>query len=169
MQFQIPQFIDTEAKILGPLTIKQFLILAASIGVSFALFYVFETWLWFIFTAILVGGALATAFVKINGQPLILIGKAAFNFYWKPKLYLWKKKEDFAPLVNKERRPQEGLGKSLIESLQDRLTTSKVPIPKREAPIKSPKWQSVFGVKDKFEVLRKITGDKEVARRVDYR
>ena len=166
MQFQIPQFIETEAKILGPLTIKQFLILAGTIGISFGMFYVFELWLWLILTSIFVGGALATAFIKINGQSLSLIALAAINFYWKPKLFLWKQKQRPEDEINQP-RSFEG-GKSLIESLRERLTTSKISIPKREKPIKS-KWHSIFGAEDKFEVLHKITGDKEVARRIDYR
>ena len=38
MQFQTPQFIETENKIIGPLTLKQFFYLAVGFGVSFTFF-----------------------------------------------------------------------------------------------------------------------------------
>jgi len=40
MRFQVPQFIEIESKIFGPLTFKQFIYLAGGAGLSF-LFYAF--------------------------------------------------------------------------------------------------------------------------------
>ena len=37
MQFNVPQFIDIEDKIIGPLTLKQFLFLVAGAGLLFVL------------------------------------------------------------------------------------------------------------------------------------
>jgi hypothetical protein len=165
MQFQIPQFIDTEAKIIGPLTIKQFLIIAGAIGLSFILFYVLQMWLWTILAVLIIGGAIAFAMIKVNGQPLTIVAFSAFKFFWKPKLYIWKKEEK---IERNEKETTDG-EKSLIESLRERLLTSKMPVPKREKRAKGPMWQNIFGEQERFEVLRRITGDKEVARRVDYR
>ena len=48
------------------------------------------------------------------------------------------------------------------------MNTSKTAIPKRELalPIQS---QSFSQFKEKFEAVRQITGEKEIAKRVDYR
>jgi hypothetical protein len=61
MQFQVPQFIETEDKIIGPLTLKQFFYVAAAALVSFSLFFVLATWLWLLITIILGGVAVARA------------------------------------------------------------------------------------------------------------
>ena len=91
-QYQIPQFIETEDKIVGPLTLKQALYLAAAGGISFMLFFVLQTWLWAIITAILVVLAASLAFIKFNGQPLIKIIGLSITFWWQSKLYVWKKR-----------------------------------------------------------------------------
>ena len=48
MQFQVPQFIETEDKIVGPLTLRQFLYIGAAGLLSFLLFFVLKIWFWFI-------------------------------------------------------------------------------------------------------------------------
>ena len=90
MQFQVPQFIDIEDKIIGPLTLKQFLYLAGAAGFSFILFFAVEQWLWIALTAIL--GILATtfAFIKYNGQPMPKVLLSAAKYLWLPKFYLWR-------------------------------------------------------------------------------
>ena len=93
MQFQIPQFIEVENKIVGPLSLKQFLYLAAAGGISFILFFILATWLWVIITLILGSAAVSLAFVKYNGQPLHRIAWTALGFFWKPRLYLWQRRQ----------------------------------------------------------------------------
>lgn len=90
MQFQVPQFLDVEDKIFGPLTLKQFLYLAGAAALSFILFFALEEWLWITFTAILATISAALAFVKYNGRPLIYMLMHALKFTWQPKLYLWQ-------------------------------------------------------------------------------
>jgi len=64
----VPQFIDVEDKIFGPITTRQFLILLSAGLVLFIAFKLADTAL-FIFLAALIGGsALVLGFVKINGQ-----------------------------------------------------------------------------------------------------
>ena len=64
----MPQFIDVEDKIFGPITTRQFLILLSAGLVLFIAFKLADTAL-FIFLAALIGGsALVLGFVKINGQ-----------------------------------------------------------------------------------------------------
>lgn len=68
-QFTVPQFIDVESKIIGPITSRQFLILLAAaiiIGVSYK-FFDFSLFLTIAIITFLI--AVLFAFVKINGRP----------------------------------------------------------------------------------------------------
>lgn len=93
-QFQVPQFIEIEDKIIGPLTLKQFLYLAGGGALLFILFFFLEFFLWFIVALVVVPFVLALSFLKINGRPFIYFLTAMIGFIFKPKLYLWKKKEE---------------------------------------------------------------------------
>jgi len=96
-QYQVPQFIETEAKIVGPLTLKQFIYVGVAGLLIFMLFFVLRVFFWFIVSAIIAVVALAFSFGKYNGQTLPVVLKNAFLYMWQPKLYLWKKEE--APLT----------------------------------------------------------------------
>lgn len=90
MQFQVPQFIDTDDKVVGPLSLKQFAYVAAAAILS-ALFYFFTyPWLWVLASIFFFGIAIALAFVKVQGRPFANVIVSAFNFYWKPQTYIWK-------------------------------------------------------------------------------
>ena len=76
MQFQVPQFIETEDKIIGPFSIKQFIYVGAAIGISFMLYFTVQAWLWIALSLIVVGLALAlntVLAVALGGAiPLVL-------------------------------------------------------------------------------------------------
>lgn len=164
MQFQVPQFIETEDKVIGPLTLKQFLYLAAAGAVSFALFFFLKTFLWLIATFILGSVGAALAFIKINGRPLPNMLLAALGFYWKPRTYLWQRAAGPAEAEKLE------LPKTpAIQSLLEKITTSRAPIPKREKIIAPPSLENIKTKSGRYEILKKITGEREVAKRVDYR
>ncbi len=92
MKFDVPQFIEVEDKIIGPLTLKQFLYIGAGAGSLFLLWFFLKLGL-FIAVAIPVGllcGALA--FYKVNGRPFISFLGSLIKYLRKPRLYLWRKK-----------------------------------------------------------------------------
>lgn len=91
MRFQIPQFIDVEDKIFGPLTLKQFLYLAggASVGVVGVLF--FGLFFGLVIASPIIILALALAFYKVNNRPFIFVMESAFKYFTKDKLYIWQK------------------------------------------------------------------------------
>lgn len=95
MQFQVPQFIEVEDKIFGPLTFRQFVYLGGGAGVSYILYRVLPLFLAFPFILAAAGIALALAFMKFNGRPFNLAMENAFYFAIHPRLYLW----------NNERKP----------------------------------------------------------------
>ncbi len=89
MQFQIPQFIEVEDKIFGPLTFRQFVYLAGAAGSA----YIFWRVLPLVIAAPLIAGVVglssALAFFQYNGRPFILALEHGFSYLLHPKLYLW--------------------------------------------------------------------------------
>lgn len=170
MNFQVPQFIETEDQIVGPLTLREFLYLAVGGGLIFALFF-FLNFIPWMFLSFLIGSIAASfAFLKVNGRPLAVAFTAAINFYWNPRLYLWNRENQTpkTPAIQiKESKMSQA--KSLLDNLWDQLKTTKQPIPKREKTIQPAITDRVKSSKERFEMMRKITGDRELARRVDYR
>jgi len=95
MEFTVPQFIEREPKIVGPLTFKQFLYIGIAGGICFFLrFFIGKKNLpLFIFLSILImGGAVALAFLKIKGYPLLTYIKNFFIFTTTSKFFVWKRK-----------------------------------------------------------------------------
>ncbi|MFC1623667.1 PrgI family protein [Patescibacteria group bacterium] len=91
MRFEVPQFIEVEDKIFGPLTIKQFIYLAGAGGLAFALFSFLPKFISFIFIIPVIGLGIALAFYKPNNRPFINTLEASFNYLKGGKLYVWKK------------------------------------------------------------------------------
>ena len=89
MQFQVPQFIEVEDKIFGPLTFRQFVYIAGAAGIGYMLWRVLPI---FLAGPLILGfGGLgaALAFFKYNGQPFIVALEHGFFFFVRSKLYLW--------------------------------------------------------------------------------
>ncbi len=169
MQFQVPQFIDIEDKIVGPLTLKQFLYLAAAAGLSFMLFFAVQTWLWFILSIFLVGAGVGLAFVKINGRSLLRIILSAIHFYWQPQTYVWQPDNPDLPKTESTlQKFSEGLSlESIISGLSLRNVWQNV-----QTGSKTLVGESQRGyrrAKERYEIIQKITGERRAARRVDYR
>ncbi len=92
--YKIPQNVDLEDKIFGPLTLKQFLTaLGAGLVtfVSFSTVYTFAPFLFWAITILTWGTAAAFIFVRPNDQPF---SKFVFSFIWfatKPNRRAWKR------------------------------------------------------------------------------
>ncbi len=91
MRFKVPQFIDIEDKIFGPLTFKQFMYLAGGAGLAYVSYVLFP-----IYVALPLIIAVATlsfslTFVKINGKNFIFILEAYFRYMLDSKIFIWKK------------------------------------------------------------------------------
>lgn len=91
MQFQVPQFIEVEDKIFGPLTAKQFFYLLGGGAVLFLLYVFFELWIVILFGAPIAAFAGFLAFLKVNGMPFIKVLNNGLNYIFSNRLYLWKK------------------------------------------------------------------------------
>ncbi|MSU74293.1 PrgI family protein, partial [Candidatus Kaiserbacteria bacterium] len=93
MEYQVPQFIGAEDKIIGPLTLKQFIYLAGGAGLCVVFFSYLPLIVAVLLSLPVAGFAAALAFYKINGKPFIEMVEAGFNYYIRAKLFLWKHKD----------------------------------------------------------------------------
>ncbi|MDE1875014.1 MAG: PrgI family protein [Patescibacteria group bacterium] len=118
MRFQVPQFIEVEDKIFGPLTIKQFIYLLGGAGASFIVYtFIKNILIDAIFILPIMAFALALAFYKINNKPFINVVEAAFHFYFGNKLYIWKKIDK--PIVAKKSVPDSAAPDFYVPKLSD--------------------------------------------------
>lgn len=92
----MPQFIEIEDKIVGPLTLKQFIYIAGAAGLCVVFFVYLPMIFAIVLSALVAGFAAALAFYKVNGKAFIEILEAGFNYYTGAKFFLWKHKEQEA-------------------------------------------------------------------------
>jgi MFS family permease len=170
MQFQVPQFIDLEPKIVGPLTLKQFFYIGGAAGIILVGYFLLQTWLWILTSLVAVVLAIVLAFVKYNGQSTPIVVKAAFRFFWKPRFYVWRTKNaEVKPIeIPKIPRPGAGANARGLKGLLFQLSTTTKRITSREKDLT---FLSATHKKSKEEVtvLQRSTGERTAARRVDYR
>lgn len=102
MQFQVPQNIDLEDKIVGPLTLIQFLYV---LGGALIDYFLFQSLAQDYFGLFLVAGipialiSLGLAFFKIQDQPLSHFLTVGLVYMTKPKLRIWNRQTHFSPIL----------------------------------------------------------------------
>lgn len=115
-QFQVPQFITIEDRIIGPLTLKQFLYLLGAVGAAVVGWTFLHIVLFVIFVLPIAGLFTAMAFLKINERPLPTVLFAAINYYLRPRLYLWRK-ETGPPSRKPQAKTESGTPPSPLDIL----------------------------------------------------
>ncbi|MBL7142391.1 MAG: PrgI family protein [Candidatus Pacebacteria bacterium] len=93
MRFTVPQFIEHEAKIVGPLTFKQFIFIGIAVGICFVFYFTFPFTYFLMASMVLLSAAMGLAFLKVNGKALPILLFDFLKFSIAPKMYVWKKKE----------------------------------------------------------------------------
>lgn len=102
-QFTVPQFIDVEDKIIGPITSRQFVILLAA-AIIIAIFYrLFDFSLFLTLSIIIFIFAIVLGFIKINGRPFHFFLLNIIQTFRRPKTRVWNNR--LAPSVNDEKIP----------------------------------------------------------------
>jgi hypothetical protein len=132
MQFKVPQNIDLEDKIIGPLTLVQFIYLITGgiiIYISFSVFSPIVFWPIAIIVGLL---SLTLAFIKIQDQPFSRFLASMALFFVRPQKRVWNKEialEEIpykkASQIKKEdmKVPQKAVEKSELEKLSYILDT----------------------------------------------
>lgn len=90
MRFKVPQFIEVEDKIFGPLTFKQFIYLVGGGGLCFILWRFLPGFIAIFLVLPAAGLAVALAFYRPNNRAFIDTLESAFKYLIGNKLYLWK-------------------------------------------------------------------------------
>lgn len=93
-QYIVPQFIDVEDKILGPISVRQFIIFLVSAGLvagAYQILYKLANQTGaFLFTAIgVILATVAFAFVRVNGRPFHLFLLNLLQTVKNPRMRLW--------------------------------------------------------------------------------
>ena len=91
MRFQVPQFVDIEDRIIGPLTLKQFafyLIAAMIIGI---LYVMVSLGVLIVLALPIAGTALLFAHARFYGQPFGQVLINGISYAMGSKLYLWRR------------------------------------------------------------------------------
>jgi hypothetical protein len=90
-KFIVPQFIENEEKILGPITVRQFVLSLAGFFAIFLEFRLF-TLPYFIMLALPTAGIVgAFGFVTVNGQPFHIFFLNVLESLSRPGLRVWDK------------------------------------------------------------------------------
>lgn len=136
MQYKVPQNIDLEDKIIGPLTMLQFIYLMVGGMIVYVAFETFEFGVFIIIAFPVALLAICLAFVKVQDQPFSKFLIAALFYLTRPKSRVWYKNpqaEKFkSELVNKKPTQKEKteiahktVEKSELEKLAMILDTGK--------------------------------------------
>ena len=109
MQFQVPQFIEIEDKIFGPLTFKQFIYVVGGAGAVFIIYHFLP---FLIAVPLIIGVAslsLSLAFYKVNNRPFAFTLESALKYLLSNKLYIWRRSEQkkIAPIKPVEKEPAQ--------------------------------------------------------------
>ncbi len=88
-QFTVPQFIDVEDKIIGPLTTRQFIIMLVAFMIVVISYKLCDFTLFVLIVVLTFGIAGIFAFLKINGRPFHLFVINFIQTTKKAKLRVW--------------------------------------------------------------------------------
>ena len=106
MQYAVPQFIEIEDKIIGPLTLKQFISLTIGGVIIYAAWSFCDLSLFITIVIPTVLFFTALAFLKINERPFIFFLMGATTFFLKPRLRVWRR-EMKAPQIRMQKVTKE--------------------------------------------------------------
>ena len=126
MQYAVPQFVDVEDKLIGPLTLKQFLLLLATAGVImffWSLLGIGIVFFLFAFPTAVLGGAIA--FAKFNGRQLFSYVGPFIAYITSPKSMVFKREEATITLVKKTDSKQDQEN-AKVEALQPEEAESRL-------------------------------------------
>jgi hypothetical protein len=123
MEYQVPQFIEVEDKIFGPLTLKQFVYVAGGAGLCVIILLSFPLIIGLMLAAPVAALAGGLAFYKVNNRSLIEVIEAGFTYLLGGRLYLWKKEGSKTPAAAQQPQKeipavvQAGLSQSKLKEL----------------------------------------------------
>ena len=128
-RFVVPQFIEEENKIFGPVTVRQFIITMIVVVTEVILFGIAGISAFFLLSLVFFGiPGLIFAFVKINGQPSHIFALNVIqSTFKKPQLRVWNKDVSISELkleIEKDRLARKIKIKPKVK--KEKLTSSRI-------------------------------------------
>lgn len=127
MQYKVPQNVDIEDRVIGPLTLRQFMIILVAVGTILILYFVLVGILQILFwiLALVIGGAAGVlAFGKYGDQHLEVFALGAWKTLTSPRTRVWKKEAELHQMTKKAEEPapkKEETQKRSLEEARDDL------------------------------------------------
>lgn len=106
MLFNVPQYIDVEDKVAGPLTARQLLWMIGMGAALMFLWSIFDTGGFFVSAIPVVCAFVALAFYRPYNQPLITFIGHAIMFVVRPKVYVWERYVKASPQKERPKEPE---------------------------------------------------------------
>ena len=91
MRYKVPQNIDMQDRIVGPLTMIQFMYLLVGGAICYAFFQAFSVPVFVIIALPVALTTLALAFFKVQDQPFSKFISSAIGYILRPKNWVWRK------------------------------------------------------------------------------
>jgi len=113
-QYVVPQFIDVEDKILGPITVRQFIIILVGGGFIFVAYKLADLTLFIVEGAIIALATFIIAFVKINGRPIHYFFLNVIQTLMRDRLRVWLKLYTRQEIRRSEKEPEARLPLQVI-------------------------------------------------------
>lgn len=102
-QFTVPQYIDVEDKIIGPITARQFIIFLIAAILMAISYKIFDFTLFLTFSIIVFIIAVVFGFVKVNGRPFHFFLLNLIQTWRRPNIRIWNNR--LAELIDAEKIP----------------------------------------------------------------
>ncbi len=115
MQFVVPQFIEVESKVIGPISVRQFIILLFSAGIVFIWYSIFSTVIFVILGLITLAIGGVFAFAKVNSQPFHAFALSLIQTLQRPRLSLWHREINQQVIVKMTRKDRKDKSNKKLE------------------------------------------------------
>ncbi len=125
-QFLVPQFIDVESKILGPITVRQFVIIVVSVGIIFIYYKTLDFSAFLFATIITLAITVAFAFLKINGTLFHFFILNVLQTTLRPSLRIWEKESRTRKEFSKDQAEEAVTSVQVVAKPGQRISSSRL-------------------------------------------
>ncbi len=122
MRFQVPQFVDIQDRIIGPLTLKQFLIYLFGVFMIVPVYLLADLSLFLTISLPILALTALFAHFKLNGKPLEQVIMNAVRFFTQGQLFLWHRSGQEKIITIKDPLWREEIESSILSRPATSLT-----------------------------------------------
>ncbi len=106
-QFVVPQFIEVESKVIGPISVRQFIILLVTAGIIYIWFELFSLVVFAILGVVTLAIGGVFAFAKVNSQSFHVFLLSFIQTMKRPKLSVWRREHPIKAIEKKGRKDKK--------------------------------------------------------------